>query len=173
MYKGRDGRQINAIGVRIERNDRHCVVYRGTRAALIEAGLASTAHFPDASKRFTWHFPKSGTNWGIRRRTGGVYSLTKLKDKQGLVDAELKAFSRAALAAARADTGFRQFMDRVQRAELMPPNNEPASLTFTPWPEKRTRAAGGVAINSPGGLETIAVATLVFGLTIYLWSRQR
>src|SRR5688572_1519980 len=23
MYKGRDGRQINAIGVRIERNDRH------------------------------------------------------------------------------------------------------------------------------------------------------
>jgi hypothetical protein len=173
MYKGRDGRQINAIGVRIERNDRHCVVYRGTRAALIEAGLASTAHFPDASKRFTWHFPKSGTNWGIRRRTGGVYSLTKLKDKQGLVDAELKAFSRAALTAARADSGFRRFMDRVQSAEPMPSHNEPASLTFTPWPEGRARAAGGVLTASPGGLETIAVATLVFGLTIYLWSRQR
>jgi hypothetical protein len=170
MYKGRDGRQINAIGVRIERNDRHCVVYRGTRAALIEAGLASTAHFPDASKRFTWHFPKSGTNWGIRRRTGGVYSLTKLKDKQGLVDAELKAFSRAALTAARADSGFRRFMDRVQSATPLASPNEP-SLTLSPWPEGRGRAGGALAA-SPGGLETIAVATLLFGLTIYLWSRQ-
>ena len=55
MHKGRDGRQINTTGVRIERNDRHCVVYRGTRTALIDAGLAGPEHFPDVNRRLTWH----------------------------------------------------------------------------------------------------------------------
>jgi hypothetical protein len=168
MHKGRDGRQSNSVGVRIERNDRHCVVYRGTRTALIDAGLAGPEHFPDVNRRLTWHFPKTGENWGIRRRAGGIYSLTKLKDRRGLVDAELAAFQRAAVAEARRDPAFQRFLAGVHRAP------EPGTDA------RDIRVCAAAAIAAPvsrrpartNGLEAIAVATLLVGVTIFLWSRQ-
>ncbi|MGQ0751497.1 MAG: hypothetical protein ACT4PS_13250 [Betaproteobacteria bacterium] len=168
MHKGRDGRQINTTGVRIERNDRHCVVYRGTRTALIEAGLAGPEHFPDVNRRLTWHFPKAGANWGIRRRAGGVYSLTKLKDRCGLVDAELEAFQKAAVAEARRDPAFQRFLAGVGRASETGARDmrlRPATAAFAAMPALRPAAR-------TSGLEAIAVATLLVGVTLYFWSRQ-
>ena len=167
MHKGRDGRQINTTGVRIERNDGHCVVYRGTRTALIAAGLAGPEHFPDVTRRLTWHFPRTGANWGIRRRAGGIYSLTKLKDRRGLVDAELVAFQRVAVAQARQDPAFQRFLAGVRGAEALgAPVHEAQPL----------RARAAVPALRPtaraSGLDAIAVATLLFGVTLYLWSRQ-
>lgn len=168
MHKGRDGRQINTTGVRIERNDRHCVVYRGTRAALIDAGLAGPEHFPDVNRRLTWHFPKAGANWGIRRRAGGIYSLTKLKDRRGLVEAELEAFRKAAVAEARRDPAFQRFLAGVGRVP------EPGARDGLRRYATATAIAGsrGSHTGRTGSLETIAVATLLVGVTLYLWSRQ-
>ena len=170
MHKGRDGRQINTTGVRIERNDRHCVVYRGTRAALIDAGLAGPEHFPDVNRRLTWHFPKAGANWGIRRRAGGLYSLTKLKDRRGLVDAELEAFQKAAVTEARRDPAFQRFLAGVGRA----PEPGANARNMLMQPATAVAIAGGRASHTArtSGLETIAVATLLVGVTLYLWSRQ-
>lgn len=172
MHKGRDGRQINTTGVRIERNDGHCVVYRGTRTALIEAGLAGPEHFPDATRRLIWHFPKTGANWGVRRRAGGIYSLTKLKDRRGLVDAELEAFQRVAVAEARRDPAFQRFLAGVRSSTE--PRGASAGDTHT---QPATAAAfAGTPGSRPAArassLDTIAVATLLFGVTLYLWSRQ-
>jgi hypothetical protein len=165
MHKGRDGRQINTTGVRIERNDRHCVVYRGTRTALIEAGLAGPEHFPEVTRRLTWHFPSSGANWGIRRRAGGIYSLTKLKDRRGLVDAELETFQRAAVAQARRDPAFQRFLAGARGTQA------PVALVRETQPHRAMAAAPALGSRA-NGLDAIAVATLLFGVTLYLWSRQ-
>ncbi|MGQ0524520.1 MAG: hypothetical protein ACT4P8_12770 [Betaproteobacteria bacterium] len=167
MHKGRDGRQINTTGVCIERNDRYCVVYRGTRAALIEAGLAGPGHFPDAHRRLTWHFPKAGTNWSIRRKTGGVYALTKLKDSRGIVAAELDAFRTARVAEARRDSGFQRFLDA-----LAPASGAPHARTQEAATERHARRGAMRGTEQLNGLETVAVATLLLGFTIYFWTRQ-
>lgn len=174
MHKGRDGRQITSAGVYVERNDRHCVVYRGTRAALIEAGLAGPEHFPEGHRRLTWHFPKSGANWSIRRKAGEIYSLTKLKDRRGVVDAELNAFNRAAAAEARRDPAFQRFMEGMrhsrERAGQSTPSN--VALPGADWPAARPARGASQRAATPGGLEAIAVATFLVGFTIYLWTRQ-
>lgn len=176
MQKGRDGQQVSTSGIHIERNDRHCVVYRGTRAALVAAGLAGPDHFPEGRRRFSWHFPKSGTNWGISRRSGGVYCLTKLKDRDGAVDAEIAAFYRSARKEASRDSNFQRFLAQVQGGARRPlaGTGSPAALhcgvaapnghAARERPPNRTSATGS--------LETLAVATLLFGLTVYLWNRQ-
>jgi hypothetical protein len=172
MHKGRDGRQINTTGVCIERNDRYCVVYRGTRAALIEAGLAGPGHFPDAHRRLTWHFPKAGANWSIRRKTGGVYALTKLKDPRGIVAAELDAFRTARVAEARRDSGFQRFLDGLALAGIAPHARAKAWGPIEEATERRASHGATRAAEQLNGLETIAVATLLLGFTIYFWTRQ-
>lgn len=180
MHKGRDGRQINWAGVCVERDDRHCVVYRGTRAALIEAGLAGQEHFPEGQRRLTWHFPKSGANWSIRRKAGEIYSLTKLKDRRGVVDAELDAFNRAAVAEARRDPAFQRFMEGMRhsrvRAEQSAASDTRGQTSALPdakrSPARHASAASARAATPPAGLEAFAVATFLVGFTIYLWTRQ-
>lgn len=183
MHKGRDEHRLAATaGVRVERNDRHCVVYRGTRAALIAAGLARPGHFPEAQRRFSWHFPKSGVNWGVRRKSGEVYCLTKLKDPQGIVDAELTAFYRCAEGAARRDTRFQLFLQQTacaaKAADSLPAREvgDAAHRALTPAlprPAGRpARAARSGAPANASSLETLAFATLLVGLTVYLWTRQ-
>jgi hypothetical protein len=176
MQKGRDGQQISTTGVFVERNDRHCVVYRGTRTALIAAGLAGSRHFPEGQRRFSWHFPKSGTNWGIRRRGGDVYCLTKLKDRHGTVDAEIAAFYRSAEDRARRDAKFQRFLDQVRAGAehraprpVAPLTQSVAAVAAAGHAEPSRVAARAAPTSS---LETLAVATLVFGLTVYLWTRQ-
>ncbi|HEX6003333.1 MAG TPA: hypothetical protein VFZ14_04995 [Burkholderiales bacterium] len=166
MQKGRDGYRLTVAGVRIERNDRHCVVYRGTRYALIAAGLASPRNFPEGQRRFLWHFPKNGVNWGVRRKSGEIYCLTKLKDHQGVVDAELAAFYRTAAGAARQDTGFQRFLAQIGAPVPAAARLPRPSLAFAP-----ARAAQS-AHPPRAGLETVALATLLFGVTVYLLSRQ-
>lgn len=178
MQKGRDGYQTTT-GVCIERNDRHCVIYRGTRAALIAAGLARPGHFPEGQRRFSWHFPKSGVNWGVRRKGGDVYCLTKLKDPQGIVEAELTVFYRSAGRAARRDAGFQSFLAQMQREAVR--LGEAVLSSDTQRPSIPSRAAGvrrtsgnggGARAPNTSGLESLAVATLLFGLTVYFWTRQ-
>jgi hypothetical protein len=174
MQKGRHGREITTAGVYIERNDRHCVIYRGTREALVAAGLAKSANFPDGNKRLSWRYPKSGENWGIRRKSGDIYRLTKLKDGRGNIDAEIEAFKRAAAAQARGDSKFQHFMARMrsgtERAKAADDRFK-GGASFSDIP----RAASGLSARVPeqnGGLEGLAVATLLVGLTLYFWMRQ-
>jgi hypothetical protein len=166
MQKGRDGYRLTMGGVRVERNDRHCVVYRGTRHALISAGLASPRNFPEGQRRFLWHFPRNGVNWGVRRKGGDNYCLTKLKDHRGVVEAELSAFYRTAAGAAREDTRFQRFLAQI--GAPLPCVAPPArpSLAFAPG------SAGQAGRASKSGLETLALATLLFGVTVYLLTRQ-
>ena len=164
MQKGRDGYGLTVAGVCVERNDRHCVVYRGTRHALIAAGLASPRNFPEGQRRFLWHFPRNGVNWGVRRKSGDVYCLTKLKDHQGVVEAELASFYRTAAGAAREDTGFQRFLSKIG-APLPAVGRMPRpSLAFAPGAAPSTRMPAS-------GLETVALATLLFGVTVYLLTR--
>jgi len=181
MHKGRDEHRFAATaGVRVERNDRHCVVYRGTRAALIAAGLARPEHFPEGQRRFSWHFPKSGVNWGVRRKSGETYCLTKLKDPQGTVDAELAVFYRCAEGAARRDPRFQLFLQKVASdtaAADSPPAREVRNTAHrAPVPARAAsrpaaKARSGAQANA-SNLETLAFATLLLGLTVYLWTRQ-
>lgn len=179
MHKGRDGRQITSAGVYVERNDKRCVVYRGTRAALIEAGLTGPEHFPEGHRRLTWHFPKSGANWSIRRKAGEIYSLTKLKDRRGVVDAELDAFNRAAVAEARRDPAFQRFMEgmrhsreRAGQSAASDMRGQRSALPGADGPTARHASGASPRAATPGGLEAIAVATFLVGFTIYLWTRQ-
>lgn len=171
MQKGRGYRLATTRGVCVERNDRHCVVYRGARSALIAAGLARPAHFPEGPRRFSWHFPRSGINWGVRRKSADMYCLTKLKDPQGVVEAELAAFYRAAEVEARRDTRFQDFLQRVQGGALGAATGV-GQLSSTSAADRRASRAHVVARAPATGLETLAVATLLVGLTVFFWTRQ-
>ena len=181
MQKGRHGREITTAGVYIERNDRHCVIYRGTREALIAAGLAKPGNFPEGNKRLSWHYPKSGENWAMRRKNGDVYCFTKLKDGRGLVDAEVAAFKRAATAEARHDASFQRFMERtrhgLERADrgIQAPAarsaRNPSFNDFTRGRQNDSRAAERRPAQA-GSFERLAVTTLLVGITIYFWMRQ-
>lgn len=181
MQKGRDEHRLAATaGVRIERNDRHCVVYRGTRAALIAAGLARPGHFPEGQRRFSWHFPKSGVNWGVRRKHGEMYCLTKLKDPQGVVEAELAAFYGCAEGAARSDTRFQRILQQIVSDTQAAPSpasvgRDAAQRPLTALPVRAASQPGrmrSVGEANAANLETLAFATLLVGLTVYLWTRQ-
>jgi hypothetical protein len=170
MQKGRHGREITTGGVYIERNDRHCVIYRGTREALIAARLAKSANFPDRNKRLSWRYPKSGENWGLRRKNGDLYWLTKLKDARGTIDAEIEAFKQAAAAQARGDSQFQHFMARMrcgtERAKAADDQlTGGASLS-------NAKMNGARVPEQNSGLERVAIATLLLGLTVYFWTRQ-
>lgn len=147
MQKGRHGSEITTAAVCIESNDRYRVIYRGTREALIAAGLAKPENFPEGTGRLSWHYPRFGQNWGIRRRNGDVYCLTKLKDRRGMVDAEVQAFRLAAAARARRDVSFQRFMER-------------------------TRTGGEREPGQTGSVERLAVAALLVGITIFFWTRR-
>jgi hypothetical protein len=181
MHKGRHGREITTAGVYIERNDRHCVIYRGTREALIAAGLASPANFPEGNRRLSWHYPKSGENWAMRRKAGDVYCFTKLKDGRGLIDAEVTAFKLAATAEARRDAGFQRFMERMRHG-LEQVDRGPRALdarstskpSFRDFTRGRQNDSPVVARRpaQAGNFERLAVTTLLVGITIYFWMRQ-
>jgi hypothetical protein len=176
MQKGRHGREITTGGVYIERNDRHCVIYRGTREALIAAGLAKSTNFPDGKKRLSWWYPKSGENWGIRRKNGELYWLTKLKDARGTIDAEIEAFKQAAAAQARGDSQFQQFMARMrcgtERAKAADDRlTGGTSCSDMSREAKKPRLPARVPEQN-SALERVAVATLLLGLTVYFWTRQ-
>lgn len=180
MQKGRDEHRLAATtGVRVERNDRHCVVYRGTRAALIASGLARPAHFPEGQRRFSWHFPRTGINWGVRSKGRDVYCLTKLKDGRGVVEAELAAFYRLAEMQARRDTRFQLFLQQIQgdSEDVHGPSgdarrSQPAAALTPTRTAPTYRHPSRSADRPTSGLETLAVATLLVGLTMYLWTRQ-
>lgn len=173
MQKGEHGRDITATAVCIERNDRHRVVYRGTRHALIAAGLVKPENFPEGNGRNSWHYPRVGQNWGLRRKNGDVYCLTKLKDRRGIVDAEVEAFKRVAAARARRDAGFQRFMHRMragaERTSVSPVTQIPAQdrdIAF--GPHRIAESAPGHI----GGFERLAAAALVVGITIFFWTRR-
>jgi hypothetical protein len=181
MQKGEHGRDITAAAVCIERNDRHRVVYRGTRQALIAAGLVRAENFPERNGRISWHYPKAGQNWSLRRKNGDVYCLTKLKDRRGIVDAEAEAFKRVAAARARRDAGFQRFMHRMRggaertasKLSVSPVTQNPASNSA----QDRDIALGPhrIAERAPGhigGFERLAAAALVVGITIFFWTRR-
>jgi len=176
MQKGRQGREITTGGVYIERNDRHCVIYRGTRQALIAAGLAKSANFPDGNKRLSWRYPKSGENWGIRRKNGDLYWLTKLKDARGIIDAEIEAFKQAAAAQARGDSQFQHFMARMRcGTEHAKAADDRLTGGGSFSGMSRDAKKNGLAARVPeqnSALERVAVATLLLGLTVYFWTRQ-
>jgi hypothetical protein len=183
MQKGRLGREITTTGVYIERNDRHCVIYRGTREALIAAGLVKSANFPGGNKRLSWRYPKSGENWGIRRKNGDLYCLTKLKDARGIIDAEIEAFKLAAAAQARGDPRFQHFMERMRRGteradgSAKATDDRLAGRFFGNISRGAKNHAGqrGLAGRVPeqnSNLERLAVATLLVGITLYFWTRQ-
>jgi hypothetical protein len=181
MQKGRHRREITTTGVYIERNDRHCVIYRGTREGLIAAGLAKPGNFPEGNKRLSWHYPESGENWAMRRKNGDVYCFTKLKDGRGLVDAEVAAFKLAAAAEARRDASFQRFMERMrhglERADSGIPlpaarsTQNPSFPDFSHGRQNDSRAAERRPAQA-GNFERLAVTTLLVGITIYFWMRQ-
>jgi hypothetical protein len=181
MQKGRHGREITTMGVYIERNDRHCVIYRGTREALIAAGLVKSANFPGGNKRLSWRYPKSGENWGIRRKNGDLYWLTKLKDARGVIDAEIEAFKLAAATQARGDPQFQHFLERMRRGTERAHGGAKAaddrlaggaSFSAISRDAKKTGLAARMPEQQNSALERVAVATLLLGLTVYFWTRQ-
>ena len=88
----------------------------------------------------------------------------------GLVEAELEAFQKAAVAEARRDPAFQRFLAGVGRA--LEPGADARNMLMRP--ATAVAIAGRRATHSTrtSGLETIAVATLLVGVTLYLWSRQ-
>lgn len=147
MQEKRHGPEIAKAAVCMERNDRHFVVYRGTREALVAAGLAKPEHFPRGKRHLSWRYPRFGENWGIRRKNGNVYCLTKLKDRHGMVDAEVGAFRLAAAAEAQRDTAFQRFTSGV-RFGIGPERQRPMSQRGWGDAESLGRLAVG---NAAGG----------------------
>lgn len=179
MHDKRQRPHIVTTGVCIERDDRYYVVYRGTREALIAAGLAKPEHFPGEKKHLSWHYPAAGENWSIRRREGKLYCLTKLKDKRGIVDQELAAFKLAAAARARGDSAFQGFLQRVRDGISRRESARVArsgKVRATPCGEARI-AAPYARSPQPAGrhadaLGRLALGTLLAGITLYLWLRK-
>lgn len=172
MQKGRHGREITTAAVCIERNDRHRVVYRGTREALIAAGLAKPENFPEGNGRLSWHYPRFGQNWGLRRKKGDVYCLTKLKDRHGVVDAEVETFKLVAAARAQRDAGFQRFMERMRAGVERTATKVPARVAQNPFRAVSHDPKRDLEPGLTVGLERLAAAALLVGITIFFWTRR-
>jgi hypothetical protein len=106
----------------------------------------------------------------LRRKKGDVYCLTKLKDRRGLVDVEVETFKLVAAARARRDAGFQRFMERmrasVERTAIKAP---PARVPLSDVSHDRKRdLEPGLTV----GLERLAAAALLVGITIFFWTRR-
>lgn len=182
MQEKRQRSHIVPAGVCIERDEQYFVVYRGSREALIAAGLAKPKHFPPGKKRLSWHYPAVGENWSIRHRYGNVYCLTKLKDRRGIVDNEVGAFKLAAAARARGDTAFQRFLLRLRSGLTRREGARGAPISgtrFVPgWDARRGAASAAPHSRISQGrgqadsLGWLAIGTLLAGVTLYLWSRK-
>lgn len=188
MQEKKYGPETATAGVCIERDEPYFVVYRGTREALLAAGLTKPENFPEGKKRLSWHYPRTGENWGIRRKKGNVYCLTKLKDRRGIVDAEVAAFKLAAAAEAKRDAGFQRFLGRmrfgIKRADSGPKAPDAATTqsrhrAIPDFPHghgngsARQQQISYLASGHADSLGRLAVATLLAGITLYFWMRKQ